>query len=177
MSIAESIAERSIAEHARRVAELLAMRQLKVATAESCTGGLVAGALTAVPGISAWHCGGVVVYRNETKHALLGISNELLADPGPVSEPVARLMAERVLAIIPEANVSIAITGHLGPNAPPELDGMVWLGFGMRNGSQSAEIQTQMLRLPPQMARLERQQLAVAESLRFLAGNLEVKLA
>lgn len=153
---------------------MLAFRGLKVATAESCTGGLVAGALTAVPGISAWHCGGVVVYRNETKQTLLGIPSVLLADPGPVSEPVVRMMAERVLGIIPEADVSIAVTGHLGPNAPAELDGVVWLGVAWRNGEESADVQTRMLRLPPQLTRLERQQLAVAGALEFLASVLEV---
>ena len=158
---------------ARRVADLLAARKLKVATAESCTGGLVAGALTAVPGISAWHCGGVVAYRNETKHALLGISNDLLADPGPVSEVVARQMAERVLLKIPEADVSIAVTGHLGPNAPTELDGVVWLAVGKRKGEESAEVETKKLLLPP-LGRGERQQLAIAGALAFLASNLEV---
>lgn len=165
---------RSISEQAKRVADLLAARQVKVATAESCTGGLVAAALTAIPGISAWLCGGVVVYRNETKQALLAIAEELLADPGPVSEPVVRLMAERVLGIIPEADVSIAITGHLGPHAPAELDGVVWLGVGERNGEESADVRTRMLRLPPQLNRLERQQLAVAGALEFLASMLEV---
>lgn len=165
----------SITDQAKRVADLLAAQRVKVATAESCTGGLIAGALTAVPGISAWHCGGAVVYRNETKQALLGISPELLAEPGPVSEPVVRLMAERILAMIPEADVSIATTGHLGPNAPPELDGVVWLGVAWRNGDESTDVRTQMLRLPPQMARLERQQLAVAGALEFLASRLEVK--
>jgi nicotinamide-nucleotide amidase len=163
----------AIAEQAQRVADLLATRQMKVATAESCTGGLVAGALTAVPGISAWLCGGVVVYRNETKHALLGIANELLADPGPVSEPVARLMAERVLAIVPEADASIAITGHLGPHAPAELDGVVWLAVGLRKGELRPRTFVERLLLPPQ-SRLERQSRAVEQALRFLAGNLEV---
>ena len=165
----------NIPEQAQRVAALLSARRWKVATAESCTGGLVAGALTAVPGISNWHCGGVVVYRNETKQALLGISAELLADPGPVSEVVARLMAECVLGIIPEADVSLAITGHLGPNAPPELDGVVWLAVASRNGKKSADVRAQRLVLSPQLDRLARQQRAVAAALGFLANYLEVK--
>jgi nicotinamide-nucleotide amidase len=160
-------------EQIQRVANLLAARGLKLATAESCTAGMVAGALSAVPGISAWLCGGVVVYRNETKHALLGIPNELLANPGPVSEPVARLMSERVLAAVPEADVSVAVTGHLGPNAPPELDGIVWLAVGVRNGEQCPHTFVERLQLPPQ-SRLERQARAVEEALRFLAGNLEM---
>lgn len=163
----------SVHEQAERVAELLAAQQKKVATAESCTGGLVAGALTAVPGISAWHCGGVIVYRNETKQALLGISNELLADPGAVSEMVARQMAERVLMKIPEADVAVAVTGHLGPHAPAELDGVVWLAVATRKGNESADVRTKKLLLPP-LARIERQQLAIVGALDFLASNLEV---
>src|SRR6185436_14313548 len=102
----------------RRVAALRKQQNLKVVFAESCTGGLVAGALTQVPGISDHHCGGVVVYRNETKRAYLGISERLLKNPGAVSEVVAREMATRVLDLTPEADISAAVTGHLGPGAP-----------------------------------------------------------
>lgn len=164
----------TIAAAANRVVDLLAARKFKVAFAESCTGGLVSGALTAVPGISAWHCGGVVVYRNETKHALLGIPQDLLADPGPVSEPVVRLMAERVLTILPEADVSLAVTGHLGPHAPPELDGLVWLAVGFRNGDHSPDVRVKRLLLPPKTTRLVRQKRAVEQALLLLASNLEV---
>jgi nicotinamide-nucleotide amidase len=167
----------AIAARARRVAELLTSQQRKVAFAESCTGGLVSGALTAIPGISAWHCGGVIVYRNETKQALLTIPANLLDVPGPVSEPVARLMAERVLAIIPEADVSLAITGHLGPHAPPELDGLVFIAAGIRarKGIDDAiQVQIEQLRLPPKTNRLARQKRAVEAALSFLASQLEI---
>jgi len=116
----------------RRIAALLKQQNLKVVFAESCTGGLVAGALTQVPGISDHHCGGVVVYRNETKRAYLGISERLLKNPGAVSEVVAREMATRVLDLTPEADVSGAVTGHLGPGAPPELDGVVYIAIARR---------------------------------------------
>src|SRR5687768_16374689 len=152
----------NIAAQARRVAELLAAQQRKVAFAESCTGGLVSGALTAIPGISAWHCGGVVVYRNETKQALLNIPRKLLDDPGPVSEIVVRLMAERVLAIVPEADVSLAVTGHLGPNPPPELDGLVFIAVGLktRKGKEhSVAVQVKRFQLP-KANRLARQKQA-----------------
>ncbi|MGI8982455.1 MAG: CinA family protein [Pirellulaceae bacterium] len=116
----------------RRVAELLKQKDLKVVFAESCTGGLVAGALTRIPGISDYHCGGVVVYRNATKEAYLGIPARLLKNPGPVSEVVAREMAIRVLKRTPEADLSAAVTGHLGPGAPPELDGVVYIAIALR---------------------------------------------
>src|SRR5436190_5950076 len=111
---------------ARQVARLLQQSARKVVFAESCTGGLVSGALTKIPGISSYHCGGMVVYRNETKQAYLGISAALLDDPGPVSRQVAGQMAQRVLEKTPEADVAASVTGHLGPNAPPKQDGLVF---------------------------------------------------
>lgn len=122
----------SIPTQVRRIAALLKQRNLKVVFAESCTGGLVAGSLTRVPGISDYHCGGVVVYRNATKEAYLGIPARLLKNPGPVSEIVAREMAIRVLDLTPEADISAAVTGHLGPGAPQELDGVVFIAVAWR---------------------------------------------
>jgi nicotinamide-nucleotide amidase len=120
----------SIASAARRVAKLLAARGHKVVFAESCTGGLVSGALSKIPGISEHHCGGMVVYRNATKKAYLGIPVKLLDNPGPVSEKVAQLMAERVLAMTPEATIAVSVTGLLGPNAPRAVEGGVGVGVG-----------------------------------------------
>ena len=117
---------------AARVAKLLKAANLKVVFAESCTGGLVSGALSKVPGISAYHCGGVVVYRNETKQAWLRIPAAVLEDPGPVSRKVAELMAIRVLKKTPEAHFAAAVTGHLGPNAPTALDGVVFIAVARR---------------------------------------------
>jgi hypothetical protein len=74
----------SIPAAARRVARLLMATSRKVVFAESCTGGLVSGALTAIPGISNHHCGGMVVYRNESKIVLLDIPRKLL-DKKPTS--------------------------------------------------------------------------------------------
>lgn len=123
----------SILREAKRVARLLEFRQQKVVFAESCTGGLASGALTAVPGISQSHCGGMVVYRNETKSAWLQISPSQLKQPGPVSREVTAQLARQVLAKTPEADVSAAVTGHLGPNAPARLDGRVFLCIAARD--------------------------------------------
>src|SRR5213592_3408594 len=105
----------SISSAARRVARLLRQSNRKVVFAESCTGGLVSGALTRIPGISNYHCGGVVVYRNETKIAYLEIPAGILKKPGPVSAEVAKLMAQKVLKKTPEADVAVSVTGYLGP--------------------------------------------------------------
>jgi nicotinamide-nucleotide amidase len=87
---------------------------LTIATAESCTGGLVAALLTEVPGSSDVFERGFVTYSNEAKRDLLGVPGPLIADHGAVSEQVARAMAEGALNFSP-ATLSVAITGVAGP--------------------------------------------------------------
>lgn len=94
--------------------DLLRRRRLMVATAESCTGGLLAKMLTDVPGSSAWYRGGWVVYSNSLKETQLGVPAHLIAKHGAVSEPVARAMAEGALARS-GADCALATTGIAGP--------------------------------------------------------------
>lgn len=107
----------------RRKAELinttLAQRHHMIVTAESCTGGLIAGALTDVPGSSAAVHGGFVTYANGAKSAMIGVPDDLLRAHGAVSEPVARAMAEgaRKAAGVP---IAIAVTGIAGPGGGTE---------------------------------------------------------
>ena len=89
-------------------------RQLRLVTAESCTGGLVAGAICAIPGASDVFERGFVVYNNRAKQAPLGVPGEIIADLGAVSEPVARMMAEGALENS-HAHIAVAITGVAGP--------------------------------------------------------------
>jgi PncC family amidohydrolase len=158
----------SITSSARRVARLLKATGCKVVFAESCTGGLVSGSLTKIPGISSYHCGGVVVYRNETKTAYLGISAKLLAEPGPVSPDVAQLMARRVLELTPEADLAVSVTGHLGPDAPPKLDGRVYAAVAWRK----ADVKTHPLRCHRRDSRAKRQHWVIEQVLDLLAGEL-----
>ncbi|PKP81911.1 MAG: damage-inducible protein CinA [Alphaproteobacteria bacterium HGW-Alphaproteobacteria-18] len=88
--------------------------RLKIATAESCTGGLVAALLTDIAGSSAVFERGFVTYSNKAKEEMLGVPGDVLADFGAVSEPVARMMAEGAMANS-RANISVAITGVAGP--------------------------------------------------------------
>jgi nicotinamide-nucleotide amidase len=88
--------------------------RLKIATAESCTGGLVAALLTEIPGSSTVVERGFVTYSNKAKEEMLGVPGDVLADFGAVSEPVARMMAEGALANS-RANIAVSITGVAGP--------------------------------------------------------------
>ena len=99
---------------AREVVETAAARGLTVATAESCTGGLVAAALTAVAGSSAVVDRGFVTYSNAAKHELLGVEAALIETHGAVSEPVARAMAQGALSRS-AAQVAVSVTGIAGP--------------------------------------------------------------
>jgi nicotinamide-nucleotide amidase len=159
----------SITSAARRVARLLKAAGCKVVFAESCTGGLVSGALTKIPGISDYHCGGVVVYRNETKTAYLDIPAKLLADPGPVSAEVAQLMARRVIELTPEADLAVSVTGHLGPNAPSDLDGQIYVAVTSRNDA----VQVHSLRCRRRDSRAQRQRWVVEQVLDLLGSSLE----
>ena len=107
----------------RRKAELidttLTQRHQMIVTAESCTGGLIAGALTDVPGSSEAVHGGFVTYSNSAKSAMIGVPLDLIREHGAVSEPVARAMAEGARRTAGVA-ISIAVTGIAGPGGGTE---------------------------------------------------------
>lgn len=87
---------------------------LRIATAESCTGGLVMGCLTAVAGSSSVVDRGFITYSNDAKRDLLGVPGDLIADMGAVSEPVARMMAEGAVENS-NAHLAVSVTGIAGP--------------------------------------------------------------
>ena len=99
---------------ARQVIEAAAARGLTITTAESCTGGLVAGALTSVTGSSAVVDRGFITYSNAAKTDLLGVPADLIEVEGAVSEPVARAMADGAVARS-TAQLSVSVTGIAGP--------------------------------------------------------------
>lgn len=94
--------------------------RLKFAFAESCTGGLLAGLFTAIPGSSAVVERGFVTYSNRAKEEMLGVQGDVIADFGAVSEPVARMMAEGALEHS-RANIAVSITGIAGPGGGTKM--------------------------------------------------------
>lgn len=96
--------------------EALKARAITVATAESCTGGLLGKSITDISGSSAVYPGGVISYCNRIKHEILGVEQADLDSLGPVSEPVARQMAQGVRRVI-GADLGVGITGIAGPNS------------------------------------------------------------
>ena len=119
---------------ALRLGQLLVARQGWLATAESCTGGLLAGAATAVTGSSAWFEQGWVTYSNGAKHVQLGVPKDTLVQFGAVSKEVAEAMAAGVLAHSPPATLALTTTGIAGPGGgtPHKPVGLVWFGVAQR---------------------------------------------
>jgi nicotinamide-nucleotide amidase len=113
-----------------RLAALLARKNYKLASAESCTGGLIAGACTDLAGSSNWFERGFITYSNEAKTEMLGVEATLIKRHGAVSEQVARAMARGALDHS-RAQVAVAVTGVAGPSggSPAKPVGTVWFGF------------------------------------------------
>jgi nicotinamide-nucleotide amidase len=124
---------------ARRLGRVLAERRWTAATAESCTGGLIAGAITDVAGSSAWFDRGFVTYSNEAKIEMLGVRAETLGLHGAVSEATAREMAAGALARS-GADIAVAVTGIAGPTggSPGKPVGLVCLAWACRGATVDA---------------------------------------
>jgi nicotinamide-nucleotide amidase len=136
-----TMAREDIARLVTELADALRARGWHLASAESCTGGMIAAACTDLAGSSDWFERGVVSYSNEAKTALLGVSPGLLEQHGAVSEPVARAMAEGMQRSS-GADLAVAVTGIAGPagGTPAKPVGTVWFGFAQRDAGGSVHI-------------------------------------
>ncbi|WP_043352318.1 CinA family protein [Cupriavidus basilensis] len=134
-------------------------KSLLLATAESCTGGLVAAAITDVSGSSGWFERGFVTYSNEAKSTMLGVPAKLIRDHGAVSEEVARAMAEGAL-LNSRAQVALSITGVAGPTGgtPEKPVGMVCFGWSNR---VTTKVETQRFRGDRQQIRRQAAEYAI----------------
>ena len=126
---------------AEALAAQLARTNSTLATAESCTGGLIAHLLTAIPGISAYFLGGAVTYSNASKTELLGVPSERIAANGAVSPEVAAAMAEGVRRRL-GATIGISTTGVAGPGGgtAEKPVGLVYLGLSTTSGTQTRRL-------------------------------------
>ncbi|CAN7195043.1 CinA family protein [Pseudorhodoferax sp. LjRoot39] len=121
-----------------RLADVLRARGLMLATAESCTGGLIAGACTDLAGSSDWFERGFVSYSNAAKTELLGVDAALIVAHGAVSEPVARAMAQGAVRHA-HAQLAVAVTGVAGPGggSAEKPVGTVWFGWALPGGTHT----------------------------------------
>ena len=126
------------ADLAAVVLEAARSRGLRLGTAESCTGGLVGGRLTDIPGSSSVYVGGVICYANELKTGLLDVPPELLAAHGAVSEPVAIAMARGAVARL-GVDLAVSVTGIAGPDggSRDKPVGTVWFGLADGSGAEA----------------------------------------
>ncbi|MEM9383672.1 MAG: nicotinamide-nucleotide amidohydrolase family protein [Pseudomonadota bacterium] len=118
---------------------------LRVVTAESCTGGWIAKALTDVAGSSAWFETGFVTYANASKQQLVGVPSHILSEYGAVSAQTVAAMASGALRAWPGATLSVAVSGVAGPDGGSEAKpvGAVWFGFGDSRRGAGAMVQTE----------------------------------
>ena len=143
--------------------------------AESCTAGLISATLARIPGMSRRLAGSFVVYQIDSKVAWLGIPSEMIQQHGVVSPEVAVSMATQALHLTPHATFAMSITGHLGPDAPQELDGVAWLGIAAKNSHPFAVrlcLDSETTKDPIQLPH-HRQEDGVRQSLNRLLSELK----
>lgn len=150
----------TLEQAAEALAASLAESGKGIVFAESCTAGLASAALAAMPGISQWHCGSAVTYREQTKIDWLGISAREIAEAGVVSSMIAERMAHGVLARTAEADIAAAVTGHLGPNAPPNQDGVVFIAVATRGSDSTISAETWRYHLQTRQRRSRQEEAA-----------------
>ena len=119
----------------QEIGQLLTERGWTLATAESCSGGLLAQRITSVPGASAYYLGGVIAYANEAKETLLGVQHETLVTHGAVSEETAREMARGIRRRL-GADIGLSVTGIAGPTGgtPEKPVGLVYVALSAADG-------------------------------------------
>jgi nicotinamide-nucleotide amidase len=162
-----AMAEAMLYELAERTGRALAARGFMLATAESCTGGWIAEAVTMIPGSSAWFERGFVTYTYISKREMLGVRSETLEEHGAVSEPVVREMVEGALRAS-HAQVAVSVSGTAGPagGTPQKPVGTVCFGWALKG----AEPRTETRHFPGDREAVRRQ--SVVHALEVLNATL-----
>ena len=151
--------EERITELARKLGRSCKRRKVVLATAESCTGGGLAAAITCIAGSTKWFDRGFVTYSNDAKKQMLGVSQRTLRNHGAVSEQVAREMASGALRHSP-ADISVSLTGIAGPSGGSRSKpvGLVWFAWAVRGGP----VQSRAFRFRGDRVEVRRQAVAMA---------------
>jgi nicotinamide-nucleotide amidase len=160
---------------AQEVARLLSERSEKLVLAESCTCGLIASTLGQIPGISANFCGSAVVYRADSKKNWLGVTQQVIARYTTESPEVSEKIAIGIIENTPEADWSIGIVGHFGPDAPKEKDGIIFLTFVRRTKRGKIKVKERIKHKLSCEPRILRQEEATEVALTFFARLLNKK--
>lgn len=154
-------------ELATKVVFELEASDRKIVFAESCTGGMVAATMASVPGVSQWLCGSAVTYRERSKVDWLGVPPEVIDTHSAVSQQASSKMAETILEKTSEAALSAAITGHLGPHAPTDLDGVCFLAVAIKDPAKGVIIKKRKVELS-ETSRIQRQREATGAVLAYV---------
>ncbi|MCC8035909.1 MAG: CinA family nicotinamide mononucleotide deamidase-related protein [Rikenellaceae bacterium] len=156
------------------LAKLLTTAQKSLSAAESCTGGRIAGMITAHPGASDYFLGGVVAYSTQVKTGVLGIDPQIIEKYGVVSEPTARAMAEGARDVT-GSDYAVSTTGYAGPDGGGDQPvGTVWIGIAFPGGSYARKVRFGKLRGP----NIERASATALNLLRlYLAGEPDKPIA
>lgn len=155
------MADLSAAHWIQQLARILLAKDLRCAVAESCTGGLIAAAMTAYPGSSQWFDCGIVSYSNAAKQAFLGVTPVILNQYGAVSQETVTAMAEGILKRS-QANLSVAVSGIAGPGggSPEKPVGTIWFAWAHQNHSTH----TQMVHLQGSRTHIRKRCVTIAVS-------------
>jgi len=133
---------REIFDEAKRLISLATEKNTTIATAESCTGGLIGAAITAIPGSSTPFKGGIIAYDNKVKHKMLNVPPGMIVKYGAVSREVARAMAKGAIESL-NVDMAVSVTGIAGPGGGSEDKpiGTVWMGLAVKTDDK-VEIST-----------------------------------
>ena len=153
-----------IAQLARETGAALTAKGITIATAESCTGGLLAGALTAIPGASDTYYGGFVTYANEAKMIMVGVPYALLREFGAVSKEVAIAMAEGAMAAA-GTHLAVSVTGIAGPDGGSKDKPVGLVHFAVAMGESTRHLRKAF---DPAWSRDEIRHASVLEALKLM---------
>jgi len=128
---------KDIFSEAQKLITLASEKKITIATAESCTGGLIGAAITAIPGSSTPFKGGIIAYDNKIKHKLLNVPPGMMHKYGAVSREVACRMAKGAIEVL-NVDMAVSVTGIAGPGGGSEDKpvGTVWMGLAIKKGDK-----------------------------------------